>query len=184
MIENLPGEEWRDIAGYDGRYQISNKGRIKSLVRREPAIMRPNTNGRGYLIISFNYKRVRKSYMVHRLVLMAFCPIDNPNQMEGNHIDFNVKNACLENLEWATRMQNIQHFVDSGRPLDRTKTSGAQHHLNRVTEADVLEIRRLCGTRKRGIKRAVARQFNIHIGTVDQIVSGRTWKHLLPGAAA
>lgn len=178
MIENLPGEEWRDIPGREGRYFISNKGRVLSHKRREPRLLSPTLNSYGYPQIGFNENGARKNYLVHRLVMLAFQPIENPDDFEVNHMDFDKLNGCLENLEWTTKLQNVRHFMASGRPKDKSKNTGGNHHLSVLTDADVLEIRRLCAINPRKNK-AVAEQFGISDSTVRQIKMGVTWRHLL-----
>lgn len=116
-------EEWREIPGYDGRYQISNLGRIRSLpyvnyqlsshsgvmMKKHISgkIMAPTNNGNGYLIIALRYKgSKKKNHYVHRLVAEAFIP--NPDGFtEVNHIDYDKGNNIVTNLEWVSREQNI-----------------------------------------------------------------------------
>lgn len=180
MIENLPGEEWRDIAGFEGKYRVSNRGRVLSLVRKQPAILAGNPNSMGYPQVDLRSGGPRKPFLVHRLVLMAFAPVEDSSDLQANHIDFDPMNSSLENLEWTTPLQNMRHFFSSERTRDMSKNVGSRHHLSNLKDADVLEIRRLCVSRVRGNRLAVARQFGIHKATVDQIVSWKTWRHLLP----
>lgn len=122
MLQNMI-EEWRDIAGYEGRYQVSNFGDVRSLpyvnyqrsshpgIMMEKAVpgkvLRPTGNGHGYLIVGLRYKGgKRKNYYVHRLVAEAFIP--NPNGLkEVNHIDYDTLNNAVWNLEWTSRECNI-----------------------------------------------------------------------------
>lgn len=116
IIENLPGEEWREIEGYENLYQISNKGRVKSLGRYD---LRGNLRKEKFLKIfkSRDYYQVRlrkfnrnKTYYVHRLVAINF--ISNPNNLPMvHHIDENKQNNCLDNLRWVTAKQNY-HFSE------------------------------------------------------------------------
>ena len=114
------GEQWRNIKGFEGSYQISNLGRIRSLDRvcgQMPRgydrhitgnFMTPTDNGRGYLIVHLKKNGSRKSRYIHRLVAEAF--IENPKGFPVvNHIDFNKKNNTVENLEWCTQKMNVQH---------------------------------------------------------------------------
>lgn len=98
-------EEWRDIEGIEGKYQVSNLGRVKSL---DYGIMKPHKNQSGYLQV-FPYENgVRKSYLVHRLVACAF--IDNPdNLLQVNHKDQNKLNNCVSNLEWCNNQYNSRY---------------------------------------------------------------------------
>lgn len=195
MIKHLPNEEWRDIAGYEGSYRVSNMGRVLTLVRNEPAIMAGNPNGTGYLQVQLRKNGSRKVFLLHRLVMMAFQPIVNPGDFEVNHKNFDTTDARLENLEWCTKKENVAHYLASVVRAPRKpkpvvildsrfgpsrRIIGGHHHLSQLTDADVLEIRRLCAEKKYGVRTAVARQFNLSTATVDQIVSGKTWRHLLP----
>lgn len=107
-------EEWKWIEGYEGQYQISNKGRVKSFKKKEPKILTPKKDGRGYYLMICLRKNGKDKYcLIHRLVAQAFIP--NPkNKEQVNHIDGNKKNNCVENLEWNTPTENINHALDNG----------------------------------------------------------------------
>lgn len=105
-------EIWKDIKGYEGLYQVSNIGRIKSFKRNE-SIMQPNDNGKGYLQVGLTKNGKRSYFKIHRLVAEVFIP--NPdNKPEVNHIDGNKKNNTVENLEWCTTKENCQHRQKTG----------------------------------------------------------------------
>lgn len=120
-------EEWRDIKGYECVYQVSNKGRIRSLdrygkhsentVRKlKGQILKPFPVQAGYLAIYLCNKDGKKSFRVHRLVAFAFLP--NPElKQEVNHKDGNRQNNNADNLEWVTKSENQTH---SYRILHRT----------------------------------------------------------------
>ena len=104
-------EEYKDVIGYEGLYQVSNKGNVKSLNYRHTGkerILKLRKNNRGYLQV-FLYKEGKaKVYKVHRLVATAFIP--NPNNLEQvNHIDEVKTNNIVENLEWCTREYNYHY---------------------------------------------------------------------------
>jgi hypothetical protein len=106
-------EEWRDIPGYEGLYQVSNMGRIKSLRKEYEHIMKLQVIRNGYLSVPFTINRTSRLLKVHRLVAMAFIP--NPdNKPEINHKDGNKQNNIAENLEWSTRKENIKHGYKKG----------------------------------------------------------------------
>ena len=100
-------EIWKDIAGYEGLYKVSNLGRIKKLGNnfscKEKILV--NSDCHGYLHVNLYKNGTRKSYLVHRLVALSFIENTN-NYMEINHIDENKHNNCVENLEWCTRKYN------------------------------------------------------------------------------
>lgn len=105
-------EIWKDIEGYEGLYQVSNLGRVKSNLRKG-RILKPSTTHDGYYNLTLSKNGQLKTYRVHRLVCSAF--ISNPlNKSEVNHIDGNKKNNSIENLEWCTRSENAKHAHKTG----------------------------------------------------------------------
>jgi hypothetical protein len=106
-------EIWKDVEGYEGSYQISNFGRVKSLIGNEK-ILNPRKNNFGYCQVALNNHRHRKNYLISRLVATAF--INNPDASPYvNHIDSNPSNNHIDNLEWCTQRHNIQHSIKSKR---------------------------------------------------------------------
>lgn len=100
-------EEWRDIVGYNGRYQISNKGNVRSLQRGWFIDMKPR-NQRGYLFVVLYDGETHKRRPIHRIVAETFIP--NPNDYPIiNHKDENPANNCVENLEWCTYKYNSNY---------------------------------------------------------------------------
>ena len=117
-------EIWKDIQGYEGFYQISNLGNVKSLERvidkgngilqhRKERIMNKRESVDGYYIAKLNVNKKSKSIAIHILVARHF--IDNPNNYpEVNHKDCNRKNNQVDNLEWCTHQQNVEHSKQLG----------------------------------------------------------------------
>lgn len=117
-------EIWKDIQGYEGLYQISNLGNVKSLHYGAKAnhpnwksqterIIKQRIATSGYCRVELYKPQSRKCFYVHRLVALTFIP--NPeNKSEVNHIDGNKLNNCVENLEWNTKSENISHSFASG----------------------------------------------------------------------
>lgn len=105
MLENK--EIWKDCKGYEGRYQVSNKGRVWSVVSQK--YLKPWIMSSGYKQVIFMCKNgKRKNELIHRLVALAF--IDNPTGLpQVNHIDENKQNNCVENLEWCTAKYNSNY---------------------------------------------------------------------------
>lgn len=115
-------EVWKDIPNYEGLYQVSNLGKIKSLERkvkkyngerivRERILKQSYEKKYMHVQLSKNGKTITR--LVHRLVAETF--IDNPNNLkEVNHIDANTRNNNVNNLEWCTRYENMQHAKQMG----------------------------------------------------------------------
>lgn len=117
-------EIWKDIPGYEGRYQISNKGQVKSLPRYvsnhtgkllvKEKILAQRPDFKGYMRIDLKDNCGKKHYFgIHRLVATAFIP--NPeNKPQINHIDGNKANNNIDNLEWCTNSENQKHAYRMG----------------------------------------------------------------------
>ena len=101
-------EIWKDIIGYEGLYQISNKGNVKNKQRNKYLV--PKKNNRGYLGIELTNEKHRKMFLIHRLVAQSF--ISNPKRLPNvNHKDENPKNNSVENLEWCSQSYNVLYSM-------------------------------------------------------------------------
>ena len=113
-------EIWNDITGYEGLYQVSNYGNIKSLVKwdinkrrfiKKECYLKLTDNGNGYLIVCLRKNKKKKSFYVHRLVASHF--VENPfNKNVVNHKDYNTHNNNFNNLEWVTQKENVNYSVE------------------------------------------------------------------------
>ena len=124
----MKNEIWKDIQGYEGLYQVSNLGRVKSLERYKSnhsckqlvpeRIIKVRKNWDGYLKVTLCKDGKVKTYKVHRLVATAF--IENPDNLkEINHKDEDKINNCVENLEWCTRVYNCNYGTRSKRSAEK-----------------------------------------------------------------
>lgn len=106
-------KEWKNIEGYEGLYQVSNLGRVKSI--RSNTILRPYDIGRGYLAVKLCKNGINKNHKLHRLVAEAFIP--NPDNLPCvNHKDENKANNCVDNLEWCSYSYN-NNYGDKNKPI-------------------------------------------------------------------
>ena len=128
-------EEWKAIAGYEGLYEVSNLGRIKSLSRidsrgykRNEKILKLNKDSGGYLKVSLYKNGKPKQYNVHRLVAIAFIP--NPDNLpEVNHKDENRINNYVDNLEWCNRKYNCNYGARNSKISEYQKL---RHKMNKI----------------------------------------------------
>ena len=130
-------EEWRDVRGYEGLYQVSSKGRVKACRKtdarghnRNEKVMSQNLSNQGRPRVNLEKNGIRKVVFVHRLVAEAFLP--NPLvKREVNHIDGDKTNNNVENLEWATRSENMLH---AERMRLHTMAPALEAHKQRVCQ--------------------------------------------------
>lgn len=130
-----PREEWRPIAGFEGLYEVSPCGNVRSIRSGRQVCA---TKRSGYLYVALWRGNKGFGHAVHRLVLLAFKPAPNAELLQANHIDGVKTNNTLSNLEWVTPSENIRH---SYRVLGRKPSPpkwGALNHNARP-------IRRLIG---------------------------------------
>ena len=102
----LTNERWKDIDGYDGAYQVSDLGRVRSKKYGRLKIMRPGNNGNEYLRVNLsNGGKIRRFY-IHRLVAQAFIPNTDSSKTLINHINEIKSDNKVSNLEWCTAQYN------------------------------------------------------------------------------
>lgn len=178
-------EIWKDIDGYDGVYKISSIGRIvradrirtritklgKTSYIKEPSkIMKKCLDVDGYSVTRITKDGQRKFFKVHRLVAMAFIP--NPeNKSEVNRINFIKDDNRVENLEWVTPKENVNHMVSNGR---NNVSHGESHYASKFKESDIIEIREMYANGV--VQRRLSEKYNCCPRTICSIVHGETWK--------
>lgn len=149
-------EIWKSIPGYEGYYEASNHGRIRSveryvehnyggLAKKKSRILKPDSTTGGYYSIRLHKENRSYKTQLGRLVLMAFTG-KRPRKLECNHVDGDKHNNCIENLEWVTRSENHRHKYDvlgyvaseeTRQKMSRTR-KGKKHTakaLKRMSEA-------------------------------------------------
>ena len=130
-------EIWKDVIGFEGHYQVSNKGKVRSIKNNKIKELKPYKEIKrcGYLSVYLRLPGQKFTKKVHRLVAEAFIP--NPNGFpEVNHIDENKENNCVENLEWCTGEYNLCYGTRLKRISESNKMKVAQYSLN----GELLEV--------------------------------------------
>lgn len=143
-------EQWKDIEGYEGQYQISNYGRVKSLNynnTKKEKILKFGKNTGGYLHVVLCKDGKIKNYLVHRLVAQAFLP--NPNNYEEvNHKNEDKTMNHLENIEWCDRKYNINYGTRTERQAKTLAKAVNQYSLDGkllATFPSIHEVQRVLG---------------------------------------
>ena len=162
-------EIWKDIPNYEGMYQVSNLGRVKSLKFNKEKVLKPLPNRRGYCKVILCKGGAQKQKSIHRLVLLAFV---GESELEVNHINGIKTDNSLENLEYCTRRENIRHACDTGLNVG---TKGENHHNSKLTRACVERIK----YGHQGITlQAIAKIYGISKQNVSDIRLEKAWKHI------
>ena len=105
----LQQERWKDIFGYDGMYQVSDLGRVRSKKYGRWKVLKNGTDSSGYLTVSLSKEKKVKCFLVHRLVAQAFIPNDNIFNNQINHINEDKTENKVSNLEWCSAQYNTTY---------------------------------------------------------------------------
>lgn len=175
-----------NIVGFEGIYQISNLGRLRSLDRilsikrfnktyypkRKGKLMSPTLNTNKYYHVKLLNGNKKQVYSLHRLVALHF--LDNPNNYPiVNHIDSVKTNNRVDNLEWCTETDNRLH----AREIFNDTAYGELCNLSKLTEVQVREIR---ANGKMGMSnKQIGILYNVLHETIRNVLNGRAWRHIL-----
>jgi hypothetical protein len=175
-------EIWKDIINFEGLYQVSNLGNIKSLERvtyfglnsqriEEEKLLSPKDNTYGYLTVNLSNKQIRKTSYIHILVATAFVEKSDINLIEVNHKDCNKTNNKSSNLEWCTRKFNIEHSI-----LNKLTENnrGEKSHFSKLKKEQVLEIRNLFESNPSLLY--FSDKYNVSKATISRIINNKIWK--------
>jgi len=175
-------EIWKDVKGYEGHYQISNLGNLKSLGRYQKSrwgteffvkerIMKHCFDGGGYHYCYLSKNDVRKAHKIHRLVCEAF-RINYFNKLQVNHKDCNIDNNTLDNLEWNTPKENMIHAWENNRCKSK---KGIDNSAHKLTEQQVREIKLL---KDKMFQREVGKMFGVSKTIIGKIWRDELWTHV------
>jgi hypothetical protein len=169
-------EKWLQIKGFEGFYEISNLGRVKTTRRYvknkqservvPERILKPTLNEKGYLRVRLSVDNIKTTKRVHRLVAEHFIP-PIVNKPEVNHIDSNKENNRVENLEWIDRKENVKHYRNS---------KNYKSYNQRISNEDREIIRQKF---KSGIpQKVLSDEYGVRVDTISKIITyGGTYKN-------
>ena len=160
-------ENWKAIPGYEGLYEVSDLGNVRSMPRpcAKGGIRKPGKLPAGYKQVSLCKDGNISRKLVHRLVLLAF---KGPSDLETRHLNgVNSDNALL-NLKYGTTTENAQDRASHGT------SKGEKNPASLLTEEKVRQIKSSTGV----ALKCLAEMFGVSVGTVNDIRGGRTWQHV------
>lgn len=175
---------WKDIPGYEGLYQASTTGDIKSihcaswvtnngaLKVCKPKLMKFYTDRDGYKRIGLTKDSKQTTYTVHSVILKTFVG-KHPEYNHVNHLNGDRGDNRLDNLEWVSPAHNVDHAMKYGLFDHR----GTKNNFNKLSEMDVIAIR-LFDTYRLSRRFELADRFNISRTTISNICNGTHWKWL------
>lgn len=183
MAKELTKEIWKPIIGYEGLYEISNYGDVKSLEKQrkmpqnrgikiyKETILKLCKNNRGYLYVTLRNNGKSKKFTVHRLVALHF--IENSNNfLEVMHLDNNPLNNYYLNLKWGTHKDNMSHKVKSNRQI-----KGESVKISKLKNHDIIDIRNTYKNKELN-QYQLASKYNVTQSVIHDIIKFKSWKHI------
>lgn len=177
-------ENWKAVVGFEGRYEVSDRGRVRSVARtdglpgrpRDGRVLRLKSGKYGYLRVGLYSAEKQVFKQVHRLVAEAHIGAPPEGRPQINHKDVNKANNWVWNLEWVSALENMAHAAANGRLncLDGIRASKI------LSKPVVLEVRRLSGEGLLNCKE-IADLLGLAHGTVLDVVCEKVWRK--PGAS-
>lgn len=169
-------EIWKDIPGYEGYYQVSNRGRVRSLDRkiyrsdgkkhfRRGHLKSLSAKNNGYIQVGLRKDGHHKTGLVHQLVALAFLG-PQPDGMEVNHKDGDKSNNVLDNLEYVSHKENVTHFIVVLKKGSRKLNSRKVYKIRELYWVDDVKVP------------DITYLFGVHSTTVRFAALGKTWKHV------
>ena len=164
-------EEWKPVKGYEGLYEVSSWGRVKS--KKRDVVLKTQMDKKGYIRCSLQKDGKLSTFKVHRLVGQHFIP--NPeNKPQINHINSIKHENNIDNLEWCTNLENQRDAISKGLV---PHMKGELNGFSKLTEKDVLEIRAKFKPRIY-TRQMLADEYGVKEGTIKDVLQRRSWKHI------
>lgn len=175
-------KEFKKIKGFEFAYEVNCDGLIRSIDRTiirsdgkkktfKSKELKPTIHSRGYLRVTLRSPEKSKDMFIHRLVAEAF--IENiENKLQVNHINGIKTDNRIENLEWVTSKENINHAFKN----DLISRKGIKNSQSKLTELNILSIRKLI--LKGETHKEIASKYGVHNSIISNINLGKIWKHI------
>lgn len=180
MNYNIQKEVWKDVKGYEGHYQVSDSGKVRSLDRNiqvegrselrtlKGRMLKLITNNYGYKVVNFSKDGVHKKIQVHRLVAEAFI-VTKKLDFQVNHKDGNKENNHISNLEFLSIGDNMRHAHSTGL---------IKNYAKKLDEEKVLEIRKMYAKDENLTLKEIASKYNVSDVSISKILRNKDWPKL------
>jgi hypothetical protein len=160
-------EQWIDIKGYEGIYQVSNTGKVKSLIGNKIKIRKPKLDNKGYYQINLHKNNKSKTFRLHRLVAESFIP-NTSSKPFVNHKNFIKTDNSIDNLEWSTPLENTRHYIYNGEKNRKRPYENKTYERVKFSMDDLNEMHKLYLS---GFTLSqIAEQYNIRTMSVIQVL--------------
>lgn len=183
MTTDILHEIWLPVAGYEGAYEVSNFGNVRSLDKTvrgrteserflKGRILKSKPSGAGYRSVNLSVNNLISTKLIHGLVAQAFIG-DRPDGFEVNHIDGDKTNNHVKNLEYCSPSENMKHAFNNNL---RVAVKGSKAGQSKLIEADIPVIRERVA--KGEPLETIAKDYGVHNTTIWGIYHGKTWSHI------
>ncbi len=174
MAADIMVETWKDIKDYEGRYQASDLGMVKTFVqafKTNKGVLKYGIDTNGYPIVKLYSNGKGRTRKVHRVIAETF--IENPNNLpQVNHKDGNKLNNAVENLEWCDQSHNMKHAIRTGLIK---KHFGEQSSQAKFTEKQINELR---AKHPQFTMKELAIEYGMSKTNVCDIIKRKIWNHI------
>jgi hypothetical protein len=175
-IEEINHETWKDVIGYEGAYQVSNLGNVKSVdryvnhmygtIKRKSKLIKP-VEVKGYKQVRLSLNNKSRAFLLHRIVADAFVSGKSLENKWVNHIDGNKLNNTPANLEWCTHSHNLKHAFRIGL---KTNTKGENNPNSKLNWESINNIRNSTITAKE-----LGLLYNVNSCHIRSIKNNKSW---------
>lgn len=171
----MNNEQWKEIKGYEGIYQVSDTFKIRKISGYKSGIMKSQKDHDGYFHIGLTKNKVRSNFLVHRLMMIAFISDPPLPNSEILHIDGNNQNNVLSNYRWGTHKENMEDKIKHGVNNGTDKHGGSGNPAAKLKESDIAIIKEMYASG--GISQnKIGIIYGVSQSCIYTVVNNKKWK--------